>query len=218
MKSFQNNQNFQLVKSLTKKERRKLRHQEKEIEVEKARKRRAFLKFTKFLLIILSTVVIGFLFFKSLNKTQRNLPGQFFKEQSRIHINPNQEHPPYSSNPPTSGWHWFQPAQTGIYDQELPDEQIVHNLEHSHVWISYRPDLDGNTAEKLAEIAKKFSSKIIMTPRSKNDSLIALASWQYLLKLDSFNENAILEFINAHRGRAGPENPPDFGFRDFRNK
>lgn len=173
----------------------------------------------KNIVIILIAIGAGFVLigiFKN-KGVKENLPGQFFKEQSRIHIQPSQEHPSYSSNPPSSGWHWADPAPTGIYSQELPDEQIIHNLEHSHIWISYHPDLvNSEIIENLADIAKDFGSKIIITPRSKNDSPIAVAAWQYLIKLDSLNKEAIVEFIRAHRGKAGPENPPDPGFKDFR--
>lgn len=149
-------------------------------------------------------------------------PGMFFEAQSRDHIQMGASHPEYNSNPPTGGWHYNQPAQTGIYDKELPDEQLIHNLEHSHVWISYRQDLlNKEDIEKLANLAKKYGPKMIMTPRSKNDSLVAIAAWQYLLKFDQINDATFQEmdkFIQYHRGRSGPENPLDFGFGDFRGK
>lgn len=134
---------------------------------------------------------------------------QHFRSQGREHINVGVSHPAYNSNPPASGWHYDQPARTGVYSQELPDEQIVHNLEHGHVWISYKPDLDQDSINKLIDIAKDYGTKIIITPRSKNDNQIALAAWEYLLTLDSVDEPLIHAFINAHRGK-GPENVPDF--------
>jgi hypothetical protein len=143
--------------------------------------------------------------------------GDFFPAQNRQHIPVGQTHPEYNSDPPTGGWHYDQPAQTGIYDKELADEQLIHNLEHGHIWIAYRPDLDAQTVEKLADIAKSYSSKIIMTPRAKNNVPVAMVAWEYLLKLENFDENQVLGFIKAHRGK-GPESIPDFGFKDFRQK
>lgn len=142
--------------------------------------------------------------------------GEFFSAQSRDHIAIGSQHPVYNSNPPTGGWHYNAPAQTGIYDREFPDEQIIHNLEHSHIWIAYRPDLDTESIDKLAEIAKDYGSKIVMTRRPANDSPIILVAWQYLLKLDIINEDMIRQFIETHRGIAGPERIPDSGFKDFR--
>src|SRR3989338_5629034 len=96
--------------------------------------------------------------------TQGPTPGEYFQAQSRDHINRGAEHPAYNSNPPTGGWHYDQPAQSGIYDTEFPDEQLVHNLEHGLIWIAFKPDLPAEQIDKLADIAKDYGSKIIMTP------------------------------------------------------
>lgn len=143
--------------------------------------------------------------------------GDFFPAQSAEHISLGAAHSAYNSNPPTGGWHYGTPAQTGIYDKELADEQLIHNLEHGHVWLSYRPDVDPAVVDKLAEMAKSYGSKVIMAPRANNDTAIALSAWEYLLKLENFDEGQILGFIKAYRGK-GPENIPDFGFKDFRQK
>ncbi len=144
---------------------------------------------------------------------------QFFPAQSREHIDEGASHPAYNSNPPTGGWHYNQPAAAGVYDTELPDERVVHNLEHGHVWISYRPDLDKESINKIADIAISYSSKIIVTPRTKNDSLIAVVAWEHLMKLDSFQEDKILAFIKQFRNK-GPEMIPmgEPPFKDFRTK
>ena len=155
-------------------------------------------------------------YFKTASVTMDKKPGQYFQAQSRDHIKVGAEHPAYNSNPPTGGWHYDQPAQSGIYDKPFPDEQLVHNLEHSHVWIAYRSDLPADQMEKLATIAKDYGSKIIMTPRATNESPIAMVAWEYLLKMDTVDEALVREFIDAYRGLAGPEKLADFGFKDFR--
>lgn len=168
-------------------------------------------------LVLLSWPIYSY-FKKASNQATKPAPGQYFEAQSRDHIKPNAEHPAYNSNPPTGGWHYDAPAQTGIYDKEFPDEQLVHNLEHSHIWIAYKPDLPADQIEKLADIAKDYGSKIIMTPRPANDTPIALVAWEHLLTMDLVNEAVVREFIDAYRGLAGPEKIPDFGFKDFREK
>jgi hypothetical protein len=207
---------------LTKRERRELKKQEKQETLRAERKKRTLFKIIKFSVILAIVVGALALIVRSVSKEAENLPGQFFPEQGRQHINPGDAHEPYSSNPPTSGPHWANPAQAGIYDKELPDEQLIHNLEHSHVWISYRPDLDSTAVEKLATIAQDYGSKLIITPRSKTETPIALAAWRYLLTLDQFDEAAIRRFIDAHRGKAGPEDIPNHlpseKVEDLRNK
>ena len=130
-------------------------------------------------------------------------------------------HPPYNSNPPTSGWHWPQPAAWGTYDAELPDEQVIHNLEHGGVWIAYKvatasaglataaatpSQIGDDEINKLKEIASRFR-KIILAPRSANDSAIAVASWGQLLKLDKLDEGQIVKFIKTNIEH-GPESAP----------
>jgi hypothetical protein len=121
------------------------------------------------------------------------------------HIQIGASHPDYNSNPPTSGWHYAQPAETGFYNRELPDEQLVHNLEHGEIWISYRPGLDQTIVNKLKGYVGIF---VIVTERAKNDSDIALAAWG---RLDGFNvENGVLDeqrikdFILRYQDK-GPE-------------
>ncbi|PIR41706.1 MAG: hypothetical protein COV30_02290 [Candidatus Yanofskybacteria bacterium CG10_big_fil_rev_8_21_14_0_10_37_15] len=190
---------------------------EKEIQFKKTKK---IMK--RFVIWVILLIIVGFIFwmfilpaFKTVSIPE--VRGNFYPAQNREHIAIGAPHPEYNSDPPTGGWHYNDPVQTGIYDEEFPDEQLIHNLEHGHIWIAYKPDLDVETIEKLAEIAKSYGSKIIMTPRSKNNVLIAVTAWEYLLELNGFDEGQILGFIKAYRGR-GPENIPDFGFKDFRIK
>lgn len=191
---------------------------EKETHTKEAKK-----KMKKILAWVVLLLVAGFVAWKVADSVI-NAPnivavkGDFFPAQSAEHISLGAAHPEYNSNPPTGGWHYDTPAQAGIYDKELADEQLIHNLEHGHIWISYRPDLDTAVVDKLAEIAKSHGSKIIMAPRAKNTFPIVLVSWEYLLKLESFDEMQIEGFIKAHRGK-GPENIPAMsepGFKDFR--
>ena len=155
-------------------------------------------------------------FHKAVQDASKPSPGEFFAAQSRDHIKAGDKHDPYNSNPPTGGWHYDAPAQTGIYDTEFADEQIIHNLEHGHIWIAYRPDLLKDQIEKLADIAKSYGSKVIMAPRKANNQPVAIVAWEHILKLDLVDEAKIKEFIDAYRGIAAPEKLPDFGFKDFR--
>lgn len=114
----------------------------------------------------------------------------------------------YNSNPPTSGPHWAAAARNGVYDKQLPDEQLIHNLEHGHVWISYKPDTADEVKNKLKEIVEKDSWKVVLAPREQNDSKIALVVWGRVLKMDQPDWDKIEAFIKTYRNR-GPENTPD---------
>lgn len=141
---------------------------------------------------------------------------QEFKIVGRDHVAVGTTVTTYNSNPPTSGPHWPADAKNGVYENQLPDEQLVHNLEHGYVWISYKAGSEASPEagiseddkKKLTEIVEGDSWKTILAPREQNDSKIALAAWGRLLKMDELDENKVKEFIKTYRNR-GPENTPD---------
>lgn len=175
-------------------------------------------------IVILAVVAIGYGLYRVGTKPPHPLVGEFFPAQSREHIQVGTPHDAYNTNPPTGGWHYAEPAQTGIYDKEIVDEQLVHNLEHSHVWIAYKPGkVSAEDINKLADVAKSYGSKIVMTPRAANpdDAPIALVAWEHLEKLQTFDEAKVREFIDDNRSYAGPVDErliPDSGFKDFRTQ
>jgi hypothetical protein len=127
--------------------------------------------------------------------------GEEFPDQGREHIVPGQAHEPYNSNPPTSGPHLTNPADWGIHDAPLSDEQVVHNLEHGGIWITYK-DIDEQTKASLETVAKANPGSVIMSPRPSNDDKIAVVAWTRLIRMDHYDEAAILEFIRANKNKA----------------
>lgn len=128
-----------------------------------------------------------------------------------IHIDaPTSSHPAYNSNPPTSGWHVGSAiGPWGVTTQPIADEITVHNLEHGGVIIHYRQDLDQPTVDKLAALTRTLQGQspcVLLMPRpaDKLDKPIAVTAWNWLLKLDSIDENQITTFFRQRVNR-GPE-------------
>lgn len=90
---------------------------------------------------------------------------------------------------------------------EIADEILIHDLEHGHIWISYKDPKDTALVEKLEVFAGRFRC-IVVAPRSKNDSPIAVAAWARVPKLQFYDERQILAFIRAYY-RKGPERDPN---------
>ena len=132
-------------------------------------------------------------------KTRKKL-GESFAIQGQEHIDIGASHIAYNSNPPTSGPHYAEPAKWGVYDKELADEQLVHNLEHGGIWISYT-GIDDATKVSLEKFAQSHI-KIIVEPRAKNDAKIVFASWGRLQKFQSYDEQSMLAFIVANTNQA----------------
>lgn len=135
-------------------------------------------------------------------------PVQTFPMQSRDHINPGQPHPPYNSNPPTSGWHWPNPQDWGIYTNQQFQEQLVHNLEHGGIVIQYT-NLPPGDVQRLTDLVNRDNYHMILAPYPglPQGVKVAYTAWTHLQTCDGVNENAIRAFINAFRDK-GPELVP----------
>ena len=180
--------------------------QERIARIKDARRRRIKKVFIWLVVLALIVAVIYGLVVWS-KQAAKNKPGEAIPELGREHIDVGSPRPEYNSNPPTSGQHYGVPANWGIYGEELPDEQLIHNLEHGGIWISYRDKDNQELMDQLKGIADDFSLKVILTPRAANDALIAVAAWGRLMKLESFDEGQIRDFIGTFINR-GPEQVP----------
>lgn len=177
-------------------------------------------KFKKLLIWLLVILILSgglyWLIAKSReNIAERKIYAVQISNQGRNHIDIGASHPDYNSNPPTSGPHYEKWADKGVYKKQLPDEQLVHNLEHGYIWISYKPDTNSEVVKQL-ESFYGFGKKIVVEPRQENEKLIAIAAWNWLDKFDpelkeKLNDaelKRIGDFINAYIGQGPEPNAP----------
>src|SRR5262245_2889974 len=69
-------------------------------------------------------------------RTNQPATGQRVLEVSRDHVARGAPHSPYNTVPATSGPHWSDqgaPVPFGVYEEPVPDEAAVHNLEHGDI-------------------------------------------------------------------------------------
>ncbi len=204
----QNNSVGHNNQELDKKERRELKHQEEQQQLASRQRQKKLKKIFVWTGAVVILVWVGWGIYKWAKESEADKPGEAVTVQPAVHIQPGEPLPGiYLSNPPVSGWHYGQTAEWGIYDKELVDQNVIHNLEHGGIWISYKPDAPPELIAKLKEVAGRYSRKIILAPRAANDSPIALAAWGRLDKFDYFDEARIVKFIKAHKDK-GPEFVP----------
>ncbi|OJI06579.1 hypothetical protein BK004_02760 [bacterium CG10_46_32] len=187
---------------LTKRERRELRRQEQKERQKLDQRKNTQNRILKWTAGLLAIGIIGYGLFLLISRATTPRPGESIAIQGRDHISVGSSHPEYNSNPPTSGPHYSQPTPWGVYQDELKDENVIHSMEHGGIWISYQPDIDDETKAKIEAIGKKHSGSVVVSPRSANDSLIALASWGRLEKLSLFDEAQIIEFIKRNKNKS----------------
>src|SRR3989344_1627121 len=185
---------------LTKQERHLLRRQQKQ-ELRENSERKKWMK--KVVIWTAASLILGgsgYGLYYFLNQPEKPRSGTAIPILGQDHIAVGAFHPPYNSDPPTSGWHYEESAPWVVDQNELPDEQLIHNLEHGGIWISYT-GVDNATKSALEKIARS-EKKVIVEPRAKNNAPIILASWGRLLKLDTFDEQAVMDFIETNRNQA----------------
>lgn len=154
-------------------------------------------------------------------KTAQLSPGQYpvqtFFDQGRQHLAPDQTFNQYNSNPPTSGPHSPIAARWGIYDQPVPKEVLVHNMEHGGVIVWYncrggpQPLTEAQCQElrnNLARVVQTYLSRgrlIVMTPYPDMPRRIALTAWTRLDAFDDFDEARLASFIERYERAFNPE-------------
>ena len=116
----------------------------------------------------------------------------------------------YNSFPPTSGDHWSAAQSCGFYDDPVPDERTVHNLEHSNIVVSYNLPSSADV-EALKEIYNNLDDSwrnhfTVMRPYDGiGEGQVGLSAWGVVDVMDGVDRDRILRFYEHYVGRLGPE-------------
>ncbi|OGE86502.1 MAG: hypothetical protein A3J48_00045 [Candidatus Doudnabacteria bacterium RIFCSPHIGHO2_02_FULL_46_11] len=156
-------------------------------------------------IIVIAVIIAGGGLILALNQPEtpagQGQLGAEYAIQGAEHIDVGTDHIVYNSNPPTSGPHYVDPAALGFYAETLLDEQLIHNLEHGQIWISYK-DADDSVLAELRKIQSQNPGSVVVTKREANDAPIAVASWGRLMALESLDLAAIDQFIKANKNKS----------------
>ena len=119
----------------------------------------------------------------------------------------------YKNYPPTSGTHYNTPLQAGFYDTTQQEGNFVHSLEHGYIVIYYKPDLPAATKQQLKDAYSKLplgkygKSKAVIVPYTNMPTPMAIAAWDRLMLLNTFNYDEIQAFYQQYVDK-GPEDVP----------
>ena len=159
--------------------------------------------------VALATVVVGFIAVIIVSKItappEPPRPGIEQADHGREHVSSKE----YGGDqPPTSGSH-ANPVAWGVYDTEVRDDQVIHNMEHGGIDVSYQPDLPEDQIEKLKGLlSAPFSNpefkptKIVLAPRQANTSPIELSSWRRSEPLVSYDQKKIEDYVVRNLGKS----------------
>jgi hypothetical protein len=131
------------------------------------------------------------------------------EKQPADHIAPGEPHPPYSSDPPTSGPHLEQPANPGFYDQPLPAEQVIHNMEHGQIVIWYAPDAPEEVVGNIESLVRQESTATLAVPYEAvgNTHTFVMTAWGASQACEQVSQAVVNKFRTEYQGR-GPERVP----------
>ena len=116
----------------------------------------------------------------------------------------------YNTVPPTSGQHWGAWSDCGFYNYPLPDELLVHNLEHGNIIVSYNLDDESEIAalrEAVDAIPLAAEYAIVRRYHAIPDGMVALTTWGVLDRMLGVDPERIARFFRDFPGNTGPEFP-----------
>ena len=127
------------------------------------------------------------------------------ENEGRKHLEQGESATYNDALPPTSGLHGA-PIGWGEYPTPVPEENVIHDMEHGGIYISYNPDLVSETdIDQLRSLFfKPYSSsdfaptKVVMAPRPQNEAPIVFSSWDRYQVFDSFNKEDMTAYYKTN--------------------
>jgi hypothetical protein len=128
------------------------------------------------------------------------------EEEGNAHV-PEGTNVDYGTSPPTSGDHYQSPAAAGFYPDPLPEEQLVHNLEHGQIIIWYEPGAQQETIDEIEAVIDKQqgaqSNALLGVPFDNVPSPYSyvLTAWTKSQSCARFSEAALNDFRRKFQGK-----------------
>lgn len=128
---------------------------------------------------------------------------QEYDDLSNDHLAPGEEYD-YPQSPPVGGQHAPYWLECGAYDEEVPEVNAVHDLEHGTTWITYRDDLvDGEDIEALLAL---LPDNGILSPYADQEAPVVVTVWGRQLALTGPDDSRLPLFLQEYgAGDTAPE-------------
>jgi hypothetical protein len=111
----------------------------------------------------------------------------------------------YPMTPPAGGPHNQVWLNCGVYDEPVPNENAVHDLEHGAVWVTYAPDLPQAEIDRIK--SKIPSSYVVLSPFEGLANPLTLSAWGAQLKLTDPDDPAFDAFFDKYWKSADSPEP-----------
>jgi hypothetical protein len=93
----------------------------------------------------------------------------------------------------------------GVYDEPVPNERAVHDLEHGAVWLTYQPSLPRTDVAQLRSFESRQSTLaggsryVDVSPYPGLTSPIVISSWGFQLRVSSPSDPRLQRFVDTFR-------------------
>jgi hypothetical protein len=119
----------------------------------------------------------------------------------------------YPDRPATSGQHLGAVALSGVYDEQIDERLLVHNLEHGYVNVYYGPDADPAQVDELKRWARERIDgdhpKMVVAPYGQplpEGANFASVAWDFRQLCGQFDPDVTQAFLDQHyNGEQAPE-------------
>lgn len=119
----------------------------------------------------------------------------------------------YPDRPASSGLHIGAVAVSGVYDKQIDERLLVHNLEHGYVNVYYDQDAPPEQVDALREFASAQIDgdhpEMVVAPYAEpiqGDANFAFVAWNFRQLCGDFDEDVLTAFLDQHyNGEAAPE-------------
>lgn len=132
---------------------------------------------------------------------------EFPELQAGLHLVGDRPPPvPYSSLPPTSGWHTRTAAGPGVAKKPLSEPVQVGLLESGLVMLTHGPGLASTERAQLQELVTEFPETLAVSEYDVlGDGEVALASWGALQRCTELDADAVRRFVAFYATPGSPE-------------
>ena len=135
--------------------------------------------------------------------------------EGRNHENKDFTEADYKTNPPTSGNHFPQWYEDGIYAAgDTPNlGMLVHTLEHGRIDVQYKPGTPTHTVKQLEAFLSEQEDgyhMLLFQNGTNMDAQIAATAWGHSITCPQFNDK-VFDALRTFRARfidQGPEDVP----------
>jgi hypothetical protein len=125
--------------------------------------------------------------------------------QEGSHLLGDQEPPvPYTSSPPTSGWHTSAPPlPAGAYADPITEPELVRVLEQGDVVLAYDPALPEDRIGQLQRLPSSVAGLVVTPYEQPMSSPLALVAWGVLQRCEDVTAQDVTAFRDAHAQELG---------------